>query len=1189
MSSGQVRDQKSHIQNRAGPKAVRKKERDKVRRGADDQPHRNAKAFTFKSAVRAARSHQRNIDREQKKHHVPLANRGSDGIGAPPVFVAVVGPPGSGKTTLIQNLIKHYTRHNVKDVKGPITVISGKKRRLTFMECPNDVNAMIDVAKTADLVLLLVDGHFGFEMETFEFLNIAQVHGFPKVMGVLSHLDKFKNPKTLRTTKKKLKHRFWTEIYAGAKLFYLSGVKFGKYPKNEVANLARFIAVQKFRPLIWRNTHPYILADRYEDLTDPADIEVDPVCDRSLAFYGYVRGCNLKAHQKMHLLGVGDFDINSVECLEDPCPLEQKGKRQRISQKDKKLYAPMADIGDMMYDKDAVYININDRKVNFTDPSQQLRRDGDNEDENPDGENDQAVVPTQGLGESLVRRLQKTTNGIDDQMDDSAIQMFKSSKAISNRDFNDQSNVPPPASLQESGDDSENGDEEEDGDAIYSRMSYKDVTDQDGNMRRQVVFKHELSDQDDKQESASESQSEADDESQSGSESENGEFPAESGLQWKAQIASRAADNFKKHQSLSSLIYAADSDADGQQSSSNDNSDDDDDFFRPVRAKPVDKYIDKVDGSRNLVLDAQIADIDTTEVSKDHFVTGDWLRKHGPDAADEDGEENAADFIHGDNDEDEDGYGSWTDEDKGIRYDRHGNVKGSDDEAASEEDHGITVEDLGPREGETKLEAAERRQKAKAKLKSEFDASRDASKNNEDGDGKRSDWHDEQMAKLERQRQANLDEFADMDTRQRVQYQGFQAGMYVRIEISGVPCEFVHNFDLRFPLVLGGLLSNETQTGYVQARVKKHRWHQKILKTNDPVTFSVGWRRFQSMPVFTVKVDGIAEQDKYRMLKYTPEHMHCVSMFYGPQTPTNTGLLAFTQHRSSKDDTSRQSSFRICMTGVVTELNASFKVVKKLKLTGVPYKIMKNTAFIKDMFTSDMEVARFEGAKLRTVSGIRGQIKKAVSGEKHAGCFRATFEDKILMSDIVFCRTWATVPVQKFYNPVSSLLLKSKDQFQGMRSVAEIRRDQKLAIPHKKDSEYTDIERKKRVFNPMRIPRKVEANLPFAAKPKLRQKKKGKRKLQGEKAVMAQELRPMLQNKTEKQTKKLLQQIATLKNESDFKRKQTRKRKLASYLVAKSKVDAEWKEKNKHTRKKVFVKKGKEDAYRKKKSGEVYA
>lgn len=162
---------------------------------------------------------------------------------------------------------------------------------------------------------------------------LLQVHGFPKVMGVLTHLDGFKvscpraatkcclcgltptgmavpellacgpwhtdlqsthrasspapqhpqDNKALKKTKKALKHRFWTEIYqgaagvaghggvaelrtthtnsssraaltvgahlcwaptpphpmspAGAKLFYLSGMKNGKYLKREVHNL----------------------------------------------------------------------------------------------------------------------------------------------------------------------------------------------------------------------------------------------------------------------------------------------------------------------------------------------------------------------------------------------------------------------------------------------------------------------------------------------------------------------------------------------------------------------------------------------------------------------------------------------------------------------------------------------------------------------------------------------------------------------------------------------------------------------------------------------------------------------------------------------------------------------------------------------------------------------------------------
>ena len=61
-------------------------------------------------------------------------------------------------------------------------------------------------------------------METFEFLNILQVHGFPKVMGVLTHLDGFKLNKKLKKTKKAIKHRFWTEVIYDEGLSFSNGV-----------------------------------------------------------------------------------------------------------------------------------------------------------------------------------------------------------------------------------------------------------------------------------------------------------------------------------------------------------------------------------------------------------------------------------------------------------------------------------------------------------------------------------------------------------------------------------------------------------------------------------------------------------------------------------------------------------------------------------------------------------------------------------------------------------------------------------------------------------------------------------------------------------------------------------------------------------------------------------------------------
>lgn len=85
------------------------------------------------------------------------------------------------------------------------------------------------------------------------------------------------------------------------------------------------------------------------------------------------------------------------------------------------------------------------------------------------------------------------------------------------------------------------------------------------------------------------------------------------------------------------------------------------------------------------------------------------------------------------------------------------------------------------------------------------------------------------------------------------------------------------------------------------------------------------------------------------------------------------------------------------------------------------------------------------------------------------GSYRATFEDKILKSDLVFCRTWYSIDIPKFCNPV---LFYGKSRM--LKTHAQLRKDRNLAIPTKgQDSEYIkhdetiDRERDERVFAPL--------------------------------------------------------------------------------------------------------------------------
>lgn len=282
------------------------------------------------------------------------------------------------------------------------------------------------------------------------------------------------------------------------------------------------------------------------------------------------------------------------------------------------------------------------------------------------------------------------------------------------------------------------------------------------------------------------------------------------------------------------------------------------------------------------------------------------------------------------------------------------------------------------------------------------------------------------------------------------------------------------------------------------------------------------------------------QNNRYRMIKYTPENMHCQSIFYGPAVSPNTPYFTFSRF------TNKEPSYRISSTGVVLELNATFRVMKKLKLVGYPHQIFKNTAFIKGMFNSELEVAKFEGATLKTVSGIRGMIKKPVKGEP--GTFRATFEDKIIKSDIVFCRTWIPLDIKQYYNPVTNKLVKNINDWQRMRTTFEIRKDLNLTVPVNTDSLYKDIERTEKQFNPVKVSNNLIKNLPFSSKPKLLEKQI---KFNDPGAIP----KSLVTNKVEKKKLTVLQQLQTIRKEKLKKRKEKEKERHEDYLKKKEKED----------------------------------
>ncbi|KAG0646365.1 Ribosome biogenesis bms1 [Hyphodiscus hymeniophilus] len=1067
---------------------------------------RNPKAFSFANPGRLAKSAARSHDIKEKRLHVPQIDRIPE--EPPPRLVTIVGPPGVGKTTLLKSLVKRYAKETLSNPQGPITVVTSKRQRLTFVECPNELEAMVDMSKVADIVLLMIDGNFGFEMETMEFLNILASSGMPgNVFGILTHLDLFRKPQTLKDAKKRLKNRFWSELYQGAHLFYLSGVINGRYPDREIHNLSRFISVMKNpRPLIWRNSHPYTVIDSFRDITHPTKIEEDSKCDRTVVLSGYLRGTNFAAQgQRVHIPGLGDYSITAMEALPDPCPtpyMDQaiakatgKTGRRRLDEKEKKLHAPMSDKSGLKIDGDTIWIT-REKGFNF---------DVDAEDQDR-GEGEELIIGLQG-----ERRLLGET--------EEGLQLFGGGGAITAVPEDDDTGRKKPRSARfvEREDASENEGPVDDegfvsGDDFDSEYEAEITEEKMGKSFRKPDDKVDgdiaFADSDSDLGSLSGDEPDDDDDDEDSSSDEEG-----GAARWKDNMLETARKLHNKKRSyrttdLAKLLYDESltpseilqkwkGDVDEGEAVDLIEADDEDAFFKTSGREKVDEQFEDraIPILDYVTLETKWSVEENVEALRKRFATADLLIEKTND----DGSEEEEDT---DEDENDEGDGEFQDLE------------------AEEESKPDDIE-------------AERKKNARRKeeLKLRFEEEDREGFNNDKANARREggeqeefgedDWYDAQKAQIQKQLNINKAEFEVLDESQRVNVEGFRAGMYAKIVIEGVASEFVTQFSPRMPIIVGGLSATEDRYGFVQVRIKRHRWHKKILKTNDPLIFSLGWRRFQTMPIYSTSDN----RTRNRMLKYTPEHMHCFGTFYGPLIAPNTGFSCY------QSFSSQTPGFRIAAIGTVLDVDEAPEIVKKLKLTGTPYKIFKNTAFIRDMFTSAIEIAKFEGASIKTVSGIRGQIKKALS--KPDGHFRATFEDKILMSDIVFLRAWYPVRPHRFYNPVTNLI-----GWSGMRLTGEVRRAENIATPQQKNSNYKPVERVTRHFNPLRVPRALAADLPF--KSQITQMKK-----QSKPTYMQK--RAVILGGEEKKARDLMQKVMTLRNEKVAKRRAAKEEKRKVY------------------------------------------
>lgn len=183
------------------------------------------------------------------------------------------------------------------------------------------------------------------------------------------------------------------------------------------------------------------------------------------------------------------------------------------------------------------------------------------------------------------------------------------------------------------------------------------------------------------------------------------------------------------------------------------------------------------------------------------------------------------------------------------------------------------------------------------------------------------------------------------------------------------------------PVIVSFLLQHESKLTVMHYGVTKDAGYTTPLKSKTPLWFHVGFRRERASPIFSTDSLG----DKHKFERFLHARRPSVASVYGPVTYGPAPVLGFKEEIRTVDGVPKMS-VSLALSGTVRKADPDRVVLKRVILTGVPFKTHKSKAVVRFMFYNPDDIRWFKPLELWTKYGMRGKIKDAIGTHGHMKC-----------------------------------------------------------------------------------------------------------------------------------------------------------------------------------------------------------